>query len=448
MTNLALYLGPVLADMWWMDASNASSRHIQAVPDEAPVRTRRQLGEILIELGFVTRVELDSALETQRTTGGRIGEILVDQGCLTRIDLACALAEQWEPYPSTDAGDGLQSDDTVRLAADQPPAPEAPPHLAALKSVDETVDEIARSVEGLTSAREADALALDERFAALSQRLDQIESQSGEIAQLETRLAAVSELATELRGELGAQAQQQPGNESGDRLLELSVRIDRAARDSHDRIVALADELRADITARSTSFDARLQAQLDALAAVEQRFEDVQEAAAAALARAEETTEALHVETGSLAGRLDELFGLRHADAQVARVANERLAARLAEIPSESGGRRNGGPTCDGRRGAHPSSGTARLVRRGRDSGDRARCPRGARRTREEAHGQGDEAGQAGQGDEAFARLARSGDCGGRCQARRARLRRLEALNACGPPVAGRRSFDQRTCVT
>src|SRR6476659_206381 len=135
-----------------MDASNASSRHIQAVPDEAPVRTRRQLGEILIELGFVTRVEVDSALETQRTTGGRIGEILVDQGCLTRIDLACALAEQWEPYPSSEAEEGLQPGDTERVVADQP-TPEAPPHLAALKSVDETVDEIARAVEGLTSGR-------------------------------------------------------------------------------------------------------------------------------------------------------------------------------------------------------------------------------------------------------------------------------------------------------
>ena len=40
----------------------------------------------------------------------------------------------------------------------------------------------------------------------------------------------------------------------------------------------------------------------------------------------------LHVETGSLAGRLDELFGLRHADAQVARVANERLAARVEDL--------------------------------------------------------------------------------------------------------------------
>ena len=431
-----------------MDASNASSRHIQAVPDEAPVRTRRQLGEILIELGFVSRVELDSALETQRTTGGRIGEILVDQGCLTRIDLACALAEQWEPHPSTDAGDGLQSDDTVRLAADQPPTPEAPPHLAALKSVDETVDEIARSVEGLTSAREADALALDERFAALSQRLDQIESQSGEIAQLETRLAAVSELATELRGELGAQAQQQPGNESGDRLLELSVRIDRAARDSHDRIVALADELRADIAAKSAAFDARLQAQLDAAAAVEQRFEDVHEAAAAALARAEETTEALHVETGSLAGRLDELFGLRHADAQVARVANERLAARLAEITASQ---------ADEGTLERLTTDVAELTRRVEqlDSSGEA-----ATRAIERAVLEG----LADLGKKLTAKATKQGkqgkgmrrsldSLGAAIAAADARLAEHDSagpkrLNACGPPVAGRRSFDQRTCAT
>jgi hypothetical protein len=314
-----------------VDASNASSRHIQAVPDEAPVKARRPLGEILIELGFVSRADVDAALEAQRTAGGRIGEILVDRGCLTRIDLACGLAEQWEPYPSTDAGDGAQADGAAQSTTDQPP-PEAPPRLAALKSVDETVAELARSVDRLTTAREADALALDERFAAFALRLDRIESQAGEIAQLETRLAAVSELATDLRDELGAQVQQDTGTEPGERLLELSLRIDSAAKGSHDRIVALADELRADIATRSAAFDARLQAQLDAVAAVEQRFEDVHEAAAAALARAEETTEALHVETGSLAGRLDELFGLRHADTQVARVANERLAARVAEI--------------------------------------------------------------------------------------------------------------------
>ena len=44
----------------------------------------------------------------QRTTGGRIGEILVDQGSLTRIDLASALAEHWEPHAYAEEGERLE----------------------------------------------------------------------------------------------------------------------------------------------------------------------------------------------------------------------------------------------------------------------------------------------------------------------------------------------------
>ena len=65
---------------------------------------------------------------------------------------------------------------------------------------------------------------------------------------------------------------------------------------------------------------------------LQRQFAAAQEAAASTVAGAEETTAELHVEIGSLAGRLDELFGLRHADAQVARVANERLGARLEDL--------------------------------------------------------------------------------------------------------------------
>ena len=82
----------------------------------------------------------------------------------------------------------------------------------------------------------------------------------------------------------------------------------------------------------SAGLDARLQAQLDEAAALQRRFAEVQEDATAALAGTRETMAELHVETGSLEGRLDELFGLRHADAQVARVANERLAARVEDL--------------------------------------------------------------------------------------------------------------------
>ena len=113
-----------------MDASNASSRHIAGRARRGSGESRRPLGEILVELGFVSRAQLDSALDVQRTTGGRIGEILVDQGCLTRLDLASALAEHWEPYPSTDAGDGLESGRRRTVGSRPAAEPEAPPHLA------------------------------------------------------------------------------------------------------------------------------------------------------------------------------------------------------------------------------------------------------------------------------------------------------------------------------
>jgi hypothetical protein len=163
-------------------------------------------------------------------------------------------------------------------------------------------------------------------------RLDRVESRSAEIDRLEAQLGAVSELTAELRSELTALPRHEPGPDPSERLLELSVRIDRVARDSHDRIAALAAELRTEVAVKSAGLDARLEAQLDEAAALQRQVVAAQEAAASTVAGAEETAAALHVEIGSLAGRLDELFGLRHADAQVARVANERLAARLEDL--------------------------------------------------------------------------------------------------------------------
>ena len=61
------------------------------------MQIRRPIGEIFVELGFISSDQLDAALDGQRETGARIGEILVEQGSLTRLDLASALAEQWSP---------------------------------------------------------------------------------------------------------------------------------------------------------------------------------------------------------------------------------------------------------------------------------------------------------------------------------------------------------------
>lgn len=54
--------------------------------------TRAALGEVLIEMGVVTRSQLDEALAIQRTDGRRIGEILVEGGAISREVLADGLA--------------------------------------------------------------------------------------------------------------------------------------------------------------------------------------------------------------------------------------------------------------------------------------------------------------------------------------------------------------------
>ena len=53
------------------------------------------VGDALLELGLVSRDQIDSAHEVQRETGERLGEILVGQGVISRLELADALSEHW-----------------------------------------------------------------------------------------------------------------------------------------------------------------------------------------------------------------------------------------------------------------------------------------------------------------------------------------------------------------
>ena len=55
----------------------------------------KQLGELLIDLGVITRENLERALETQKVKGGLIGEILVEMGCAKEEDIAQVLTVQY-----------------------------------------------------------------------------------------------------------------------------------------------------------------------------------------------------------------------------------------------------------------------------------------------------------------------------------------------------------------
>jgi len=66
-----------------------------------PIRRiiNKQLGELLIERGIITKVQLDKALLIQREKGGLIGEILVALGFTREEDIAQALTAQYGfPY--------------------------------------------------------------------------------------------------------------------------------------------------------------------------------------------------------------------------------------------------------------------------------------------------------------------------------------------------------------
>jgi hypothetical protein len=54
----------------------------------------RPLGEILVQRGLISEIELHDALREQQHEGGRLGEILFARGVVSALDLRDALAEQ------------------------------------------------------------------------------------------------------------------------------------------------------------------------------------------------------------------------------------------------------------------------------------------------------------------------------------------------------------------
>jgi hypothetical protein len=55
---------------------------------------RRPIGQILVEKGEISEVDLQAALEEQERSGRRLGEILIEQGRTSWLALARAIAEQ------------------------------------------------------------------------------------------------------------------------------------------------------------------------------------------------------------------------------------------------------------------------------------------------------------------------------------------------------------------
>ncbi len=59
------------------------------------VQTRRRIGEVLVDLGFLSDDDIQRALELQRSSGRRLGEVLTGENLVTPRQLLQALAEQF-----------------------------------------------------------------------------------------------------------------------------------------------------------------------------------------------------------------------------------------------------------------------------------------------------------------------------------------------------------------
>src|SRR6266516_3721570 len=119
---------------------------------------RRPIGQILVEKGEISEVDLEAALAEQERTGRRLGEILIEQGRTSWLALARAIAEQVldiqssedEPEPVRPASPDpvAMVRDLAERVANLPPVPDPlpPPQLAPPPPAEDPELELARAV--------------------------------------------------------------------------------------------------------------------------------------------------------------------------------------------------------------------------------------------------------------------------------------------------------------
>ena len=141
------------------------------IPCEMESAAKRRLGDIVVERNMVTPHQLEHALSEQRTHGGKLGETLVELGYLTRVELAGAISEQWDDLRKCRAS--VEADAEVA-------------HAAA-----------ARPTTAASSEPAAAELALRERVDALTV---QLAARDQRIAQLDATINALLARVTEFEG--------------------------------------------------------------------------------------------------------------------------------------------------------------------------------------------------------------------------------------------------------
>lgn len=272
----------------------------------APVRdgaARRTIGDILLAHGFVSEEALTEACAEQARTAQPLGQILVQRGAITRLELASALAEQWTdpsasikllPLPATGGPVVMQPHDDAQYAARlQDAVADLARRVQAnqpLEGVDERITELSHRIEAtlartqrieVTAATLAEGLegvttSVEEAFAGLQtgtadldQRLERLDRTVADLAArpLEAPLPdpVLSARLDDLRAAVDALAARPAADEAArGRVEELETRLETLAGSAS--LDELRDTLR-DLEGRPTR-DPELEARLDRVEAL------------------------------------------------------------------------------------------------------------------------------------------------------------------------------------
>ena len=272
-----------------------------------------------------------------------LGEILVEQGKLTRLELANALSEHWASF-TTDSVSPPEHKPSLTVV---PPANGSAPSPGAPDTA-----ELRRSLDELEAARVADAQAAEARIAAIDEALaalvpsddeefrhamterlagackkvEAAESGSTGAVDLVAQLDDLASSTLELRSELEVLASRPAEVDSSERVSELKQTVDVLAKTLDDRLATLATELRAENDTRTDEIAARLRAQTEELAAsvAVSRVDDLDEAWRA-------DADAARLANDELQEKLDELMAIRATDVEATQAAHAQATHAAAE---------------------------------------------------------------------------------------------------------------------
>jgi hypothetical protein len=256
------------------------------------IQLRRPIGQIFVDLGFITPDDREAALAVQRESGGLLGEILITQGKLTRLELANALSEHWES--ATKANQARESR--------EPSLSDVPREADGSRDVEPSaVAELRGLLAEVEAARIADGSAVAVRMAALDDALAALATRDDEEFR-RTTTERLQQLAEKVESLVARAVDAEPSQT----VKDLEPALDALAERVHDLTQARAAE--ADAT---TAAFGELRGRLDELTALRatdlEASQAAQREAAHAAAEASRIEQTLAAELMELAGRVDDL---------------------------------------------------------------------------------------------------------------------------------------------